>query len=41
MTIIVVAKAGNQVLETLSKREAEELAEMPDFQISIPDVRKV
>lgn len=41
MTIIVVAKPGNQVLETLSKSEVEKPAEMLDFQISLLDVRKV
>lgn len=41
MTIIVVAKVGNRVLEILSKSEAEKPAEMLDFQISILDVRKV
>jgi hypothetical protein len=33
--------AGNQVLENLSKSEAEKSAEMLDFQISILRGRKV
>jgi hypothetical protein len=41
MTIIAVPRAGNQVLETLSKSEADKPAEMLDFQIPILGVRKV
>jgi hypothetical protein len=41
MTIIAAARAKKQMLETLSKSEAQKPAEMLDCQTSILGVRRV